>query len=721
MFFQPGVHVKMPILVRRETLARFYKKYNPAKVQELDEILTTFEGRHELLRDGLKQRYGEEIAHKKLRRGGGGKIICAVFFLLVTVLIQFGAFVEVTLEEISTGAASTATPTSLPTAAPTIPKITVAYKTIGGRDLELDVHHIPYGIRPIRNYPRPTIVHIHGGAWLFGAKGDLPTYIIDVATQSWSKSRVAYTVVDIDYRLAGDIGKWGDASVAFPAQLHDCVDAIAFLIKNAHIYQVEPERIAVWGESAGAHLASLVATYGSYNLTPGTAQTGDPRSSVRQVKVKLAVAFYPPTDLLRMDPDCKKSPSMGPSGGCGITHDNADSPESKLITGGVIGIGALREYWARLQEKAGAKRGGKAASGVAKEAQAWKQDGCDVEFYSGMYPDLLQKHQPRYPFVTNQSYDPREVLALQTHYNKVGKEEGRICSSADCPECSLSSLPKDPRTPIARDPPTLSPASPSSTASWLWPHTIMQVLSSWIGYGHGHGHGYGRRRLLQRRLVALKPLKDPDRHQSRRYLSRRYLWESSTRVFKRVGARRLMGDRIRALATNITAYSTTYSTANITADGEGGTTGAANSTALPTTAPTAPTAAPTTTPTSAPTTTPTAAPTAPTAVPTATPTAAPTAAPTFSDDQLEPFLRLAVQADPVTFVGAGTPPHFVGHGTTDSTVPYWQGVRLQRALQKAGVEHQFMPAVYGAHNTWSNTTAWKPVEATAVAWVLQRL
>ena len=92
-------------------------------------------------------------------------------------------------------------------------------------------------------------------------------------------------------------------------------------------------------------------------------------------------------------------------------------------------------------------------------------------------------------------------------------------------------------------------------------------------------------------------------------------------------------------------------------------------------------------------------------------------APTFRDELLAPFLQLAFQANPITFVSQHTPPHFVAHGTIDDTVPYWQSVRLHWALQAAGVEHVFAPALRGWHNTWSNETAWRPVYPTASQWV----
>ena len=59
-------------------------------------------------------------------------------------------------------------------------------------------------------------------------------------------------VATINYRLSGD--------AVFPAQIQDCKAAVRFLRANAAKYNLDPDRIAVMGDSAGAHLAALLAT-----------------------------------------------------------------------------------------------------------------------------------------------------------------------------------------------------------------------------------------------------------------------------------------------------------------------------------------------------------------------------------------------------------------------------------------------------------------------------
>ena len=60
-----------------------------------------------------------------------------------------------------------------------------------------------------------------------------------------------FFAVSIDYRLSG--------VAPFPAAVEDCKCAVRWLRANADNYNVDPDRIGVWGGSAGGHLAMMVA------------------------------------------------------------------------------------------------------------------------------------------------------------------------------------------------------------------------------------------------------------------------------------------------------------------------------------------------------------------------------------------------------------------------------------------------------------------------------
>ncbi|MBT1170592.1 alpha/beta hydrolase fold domain-containing protein [Bifidobacterium sp. SO4] len=95
------------------------------------------------------------------------------------------------------------------------------------------------------NETHPVVVFIHGGSWVHGDKSlaeRMP--LVNIFLQQ------GYMVASIDYRLTTE--------AAWPAQINDCKSAIRFLRANADTYGIDRERIAVFGESAGAHLAMMM-------------------------------------------------------------------------------------------------------------------------------------------------------------------------------------------------------------------------------------------------------------------------------------------------------------------------------------------------------------------------------------------------------------------------------------------------------------------------------
>jgi len=195
-----------------------------------------------------------------------------------------------------------------------VPFATVA-TTTGTATLRMDIYQANSG-----EGPRPVLVWIHGGGWQSGSHNQTPLMALALRDSG-------VTVASIDYRLS-------DQAV-FPAQLHDCKGAIRFLRANASTYGIDPSRIAVWGSSAGGHLAALVATTGGIARLEGDSGGNLDVSS----RVQVGATFFGPTDLLFMEPDCDAQ-----SIGCGVNHDVPTSPESKLIgvTGSGQGIGWLR-------------------------------------------------------------------------------------------------------------------------------------------------------------------------------------------------------------------------------------------------------------------------------------------------------------------------------------------------------------------------------------------
>jgi acetyl esterase/lipase len=128
----------------------------------------------------------------------------------------------------------------------------------------------------------PVIVAIHGGGWQIGGP---------FGYQYWGPYLASrgYAVYAISYRLS----KPGQKS--FPEALHDVRAAIQFLKGRASELRINPERIGVMGDSAGAHLAALVALAGD-NSAFGGAYKSDAHSS-QSTKVKVAIPIYGVFDL----------------------------------------------------------------------------------------------------------------------------------------------------------------------------------------------------------------------------------------------------------------------------------------------------------------------------------------------------------------------------------------------------------------------------------------
>ncbi|HVC92451.1 MAG TPA: alpha/beta hydrolase [Pirellulales bacterium] len=102
--------------------------------------------------------------------------------------------------------------------------------------------------------PRPGIVVVHGGGWLEGDKSSFvledrraPANIVDFA-------KLGFVSMTINYRLS--------AEAPFPAALEDCKCAVRWLRAHAKEYNLDREHIGAWGNSAGGHLALLLAMVG---------------------------------------------------------------------------------------------------------------------------------------------------------------------------------------------------------------------------------------------------------------------------------------------------------------------------------------------------------------------------------------------------------------------------------------------------------------------------
>ena len=98
--------------------------------------------------------------------------------------------------------------------------------------------------QPLQKGKYPTIVTIYGGAWQYGTPDSNAAFSRYMAARG-------YVVVAIDYRHA--------PQYKFPAQLDDINIAFTHILNHVDDYDIDRDRIAVMGRSAGAHLALLSA------------------------------------------------------------------------------------------------------------------------------------------------------------------------------------------------------------------------------------------------------------------------------------------------------------------------------------------------------------------------------------------------------------------------------------------------------------------------------
>jgi acetyl esterase/lipase len=152
----------------------------------------------------------------------------------------------------------------------------LTYKQTASGPLLLDAY------RPaLHEAPAPLVVMIHGGAWHRGGR-------FEMGLTRWAGylASAGFAVVSIDYRLA--------PATSFPDSFADCVDAVDWAVEHAERLGADPERIGLWGDSAGGHLVLLL----------GTSQTrpdyAGPRLRAGGQRIRGVVAWYPPTDLVAL-------------------------------------------------------------------------------------------------------------------------------------------------------------------------------------------------------------------------------------------------------------------------------------------------------------------------------------------------------------------------------------------------------------------------------------
>jgi len=154
--------------------------------------------------------------------------------------------------------------------------------------------------------PLPVVIWTGGSAWM-------------ADTGKQRAGSLAAQLNPAGYAVAG-VSIRSSSQVKFPGQLHDIKAAIRWLRANAAKYGLDPDRIAIMGDSSGGWTAAMAAVSGDAPEMEGSVGIAGVSS-----RVQAAVAFYPPTNFLTMDAWALKK--CDPAN----CHDGDNSPESRLV------------------------------------------------------------------------------------------------------------------------------------------------------------------------------------------------------------------------------------------------------------------------------------------------------------------------------------------------------------------------------------------------------
>lgn len=154
----------------------------------------------------------------------------------------------------------------------------------------------------------PVIISIHGGAFKFGDKRRVTESMLYGLNKG-------YAVVGINYRLSGEI--------SFPEPVRDIKRAIRFIKANSDKYQLNPDKIIVWGGSAGGYMSLMSGVFAYEKYFD---DDKDPNINI-DASIQGVVSWFPPTDFLKMDEHLKESGLLNKY----PDHDAEDSPESLFL------------------------------------------------------------------------------------------------------------------------------------------------------------------------------------------------------------------------------------------------------------------------------------------------------------------------------------------------------------------------------------------------------
>lgn len=162
--------------------------------------------------------------------------------------------------------------------------------------------------------PLPVVALIHGGGWVNGDRLGYASAAIQFARTG------DYASVTVGYRLTKE-AHW-------PAQVYDCKAAIRWIRAHAKEYNLEPDKIAVMGSSAGGHLSSLIGTSGDVKELEGNLGPNTTFSS----RVQCVVNLCGPEDFTQaLMFDQEKKPVLKDDAVIGLLGGNSEEKHTEAV------------------------------------------------------------------------------------------------------------------------------------------------------------------------------------------------------------------------------------------------------------------------------------------------------------------------------------------------------------------------------------------------------
>lgn len=167
---------------------------------------------------------------------------------------------------------------------------------------------LPNGLFPgsKSTHAYPLVVFVQGSAW-----GEQEMFMN--LPQLTDIARAGYVVASVKHRAA--------TVAKFPAFLQDVKSAIRYLRANAQLYNIDPNQVAIWGDSSGGHTAQMIGVTGDMPefKTEDNHEISDAVGAV--------IDFYGPSDVTKIN-DGPRNPA--------VVGEPGSTPEDILFGGNVI-------------------------------------------------------------------------------------------------------------------------------------------------------------------------------------------------------------------------------------------------------------------------------------------------------------------------------------------------------------------------------------------------